>query len=175
MRSRRLLLPLALLALGACRQDMIRQARYGTYTRAPLWPDGTEARPLPAGVVAQGDSAREDAIRTPPRVTLALLQRGQSQFEIFCAPCHGFTGAGDGMIVRRGFPPPPSYHTAQLRAAPASHFWDAITKGHGVMYSYAARVEPSDRWAIIAYIRALQLGHDVPISQLPPDAAMALR
>ena len=148
---------LSALALAGCDdQSMRQQKRYDTYEPAALWPDGTEARPLPEGVVAQGDLARAAALAQPPPVTRALLRRGQERYEIFCSPCHGLAGDGDGMIVRAAFPAPPSYHTARLRAAPAQHFFDVITNGYGVMYSYAARVAPQDRWAIVAYIRALQ-------------------
>jgi len=160
-----LLLPLALLA--GCRQEMTQQRKYETYEPAPLWPDGTSARPLPEGVVARGDLARLAAAAEPPPVTPALLARGQERFGIYCAPCHGPAGDGDGMIPRRGFPRPPSYHTSRLRAAPAAYFFDVISNGYGVMYSYAARVEPADRWAIIAYIRALQLSRGVELSAVP--------
>src|SRR5690606_25947346 len=98
--------------------------RFDTYGPAPLWSDGTSARPLPEGVVAQGDLARFAAMTEPPPVTRALLARGQERFGIFCTPCHGLAGEGDGMIVQRGFPRPPSYHTPRLRAAPAQHFFD---------------------------------------------------
>ncbi len=106
-------------------------------------------------------SARKDyANPLPP--TAALLQRGRERFDIYCAPCHGRSGYGDGMVVRRGFPAPPSYHTDALRHAPDSHFYQVITHGYGVMYPYAARVSPRDRWAIVAYIRALQLSQHAP-------------
>ncbi|MGG5823583.1 c-type cytochrome [Falsiroseomonas sp. HW251] len=163
---RALLVALLPFALLGCRQEMAQQKRYRTYAAAPLWPDGTAARPLPEGVVAQGDLAFL-AAAAQPEVTPALLARGRERFDVFCAPCHGLAGAGDGMIVRRGFPRPPSYHTARLRAAPAQHFYDVITDGYGVMYSYAARVPPADRWAIAAYIRALQLSQDAEIAAVP--------
>jgi mono/diheme cytochrome c family protein len=159
---------LAALALGGCAdQSMREQKRYETYEPAALWPDGTEARPLPEGAVARGDLARAAALAHPPAATPDLLHRGQEQYDIFCTPCHGLAGRGDGMIVARGFPKPPSYHTDRLRAAPAQHFVDVITNGHGVMYSYAARVEPQDRWAIAAYIRALQLSQGAPVGSVP--------
>ena len=121
----------------------------------------------PTGVVAHGDIARAKAAADPPEVTPTLLRRGQERYEIFCTPCHGLAGRGDGMIVARGFPAPPSYHTARLRAAPARHFFDVITNGYGVMYSYAARVPPEDRWAIVAYIRALQLSQGAKVASVP--------
>jgi mono/diheme cytochrome c family protein len=161
---RLLLLPLALVA---CKQEMTQQRRYDTFEPAPLWADGSAARPLPAGVVARGDLARQAAAENPPEATPALLARGQQRFGIYCAPCHGAAGDGDGMIPRRGFPRPPSYHSARLRAAPAPYIFDVITRGHGVMYGYAARVAPADRWAIIAYIRALQLSRSVELAAVP--------
>jgi mono/diheme cytochrome c family protein len=146
---------------------MREQKRYEVFQPAPLFPDGTEAQSTPEGTVAQGDLAREQALATPPEVTPALLARGREQFGVFCTPCHGLAGDGDGTIVAHGFPKPPSYHEPRLRAAPASHFVDVITRGYGVMYPYAARVEPQDRWAIAAYIRALQLSRRVDLAQVP--------
>lgn len=102
----------------------------------------------------------------PLPLTKALLQRGQQRFDIYCAPCHGRSGDGEGMVVRRGFPAPPSYHTARLRNAPDSHFYQAISDGYGVMYPYADRIAPRDRWAIVAYIRALQLSQHAARDQL---------
>ena len=102
----------------------------------------------------------------PPPLTIALLQRGQERFRIDCTPCHSELGDGHGMIVQRGFPAPPSYHTESLRQAPTQHFYDVMTNGYGAMYSFAGRVAPADRWAIAAYIRALQL------SQHPPADAI---
>ena len=101
----------------------------------------------------------------PPAVDLALVQHGKERFDIFCSPCHGYAGYGDGMVVERGFPAPPSFHNNRLRQMPASEIFDTISNGHGVMYSYADRVPSKDRWAIAAYVRALQL------SQVHADAA----
>jgi mono/diheme cytochrome c family protein len=164
MRASLLLLPLA---LAACKQEMTQQRRYDTYEPSPLWADGSAARPLPMGVVARGDLARDAATTEPPQVTPALLARGQERFGIYCAPCHGPAGDGDGIIPRRGFPRPPSYHTDRLRAASADYIFGVISRGYGVMYGYAARVEPADRWAIIAYIRALQLSRNVEVASVP--------
>jgi mono/diheme cytochrome c family protein len=105
----------------------------------------------------------------PPPVSLALLERGQERFRIYCTPCHSELGDGQGMIVQRGFPPPPSYHIERLREAPVEHFYDVITNGHGAMYSYAFRVQPADRWAIAAYIRALQRSQHATLDQVPPE------
>lgn len=155
-------------ALGGCKQWMQEQPRYDTYAPAPLWKNGTEAQHPPAGTVSQDALARAAAAKTPPKVTAALLKRGRQRFDIYCAPCHGLTGSGDGIIVQRGFPPPPSYHSPRLMAAPAQHFFDVITNGYGIMYSYADRVSPHDRWAIVTYIRALQLSQHAELAALPP-------
>ena len=164
--TRLLVLALAL-GLAACKQSMIRQEKYNTYAPASLWPDGTSARPLAEGTVARGDLARDATAAEPPPAMPALLRRGRERFDIYCAPCHGLAGEGNGIIPARGFPKPPSYHTDRLRAAPARHFFDVITNGYGVMYSYADRVTPRDRWAIVAYIRALQLSRHARLSDTP--------
>jgi mono/diheme cytochrome c family protein len=161
------LLVFALLLAGCDEQSMIQQKRYDPYEPSKLWPNRSEAQPLPSGVVAQGDLARDTEIKQPPLVTAELLARGQQKFEIFCTPCHGLSGRGDGMIVQRGFPTPPTYHSARLRAAPAQHFFEVISNGFGVMYPYSARVEPHDRWAIIAYIRALQTSQHAQVADVP--------
>jgi mono/diheme cytochrome c family protein len=166
----RLLLLGMMVVLTGCDISMTRQRRYDTEAPAALWLDGTSARPLPDHVVAQGDLAREQDAAHPPAATPALLARGRERYDIYCSPCHGFDGLGDGMVVRRGFPKPPSYLEPRLLAAPASTFYDAITNGHGAMYSYAARVAPRDRWAIIAYVRALQLSQHATLAQAPAAA-----
>ena len=176
MRAPVLLLPLLLpsLLLGGCKQEMAQQRRMDTYEQTGVWKDGTTARPIPAGTVARGDLAREAAALAPPPVTAALLARGQERYGIFCTPCHGLSGEGDGMVVQRGFPPPPSFHTRRLRAVPARYLFDVITEGYGVMYSYAARVPPEDRWAIVAYLRTLQLSRHATLAEAP-EAAGAIR
>lgn len=105
----------------------------------------------------------------PFPITKKVLQRGKERYEIYCAPCHGRTGAGDGMIVRRGFSQPPTYHQERLRKAPVGHYFDVITNGYGAMYPYADKVSPEDRWAITAYIRALQLSQNAKISDVPAN------
>jgi mono/diheme cytochrome c family protein len=130
---------------------------------APVTGVDAQGRPL-----ARGGAAAAPGFANPLPITPALLARGQNRFNIFCAPCHSRAGDGDGMIARRGFPAPPSYHTARLRNAPDSHFYDVISRGYGVMYPYADRVSPHDRWAIVAYIRALQLSQHAPASALTP-------
>ena len=131
---------------------MTQQPKYAPESPSKFWANGTSARPIPAGTVAQGDQAREAAAKNPPPVTLALLARGQQRFEMFCSPCHGLSGYGDGMVVQRGFPRPPSFFSQRLLAADVRHFYNVQTKGFGVMYSYADRVSEADRWAIAAYI-----------------------
>jgi mono/diheme cytochrome c family protein len=168
MISRLLLISVATLLLAGCHDhSMTTQNRYGTYTRAGLFDNGTEAQTLPEGVVEQGDLERASQSQHPPPVDAALLTRGRERYDIYCTPCHGLSGKGDGMIVHRGFPAPPSYHSARLRGAPAQDFFDVITNGYGVMYSYASRVQPRDRWAIVAYIRALQESQGAKLADVP--------
>lgn len=158
-RATSLLLPclLSSLALAAC-DDMSNQPRQKTYS-----PEASPAR-VPKDVV----QFEERGAQAPP-VTLALMQRGQEQFRIYCTPCHAESGDGDGMIVRRGFPHPPSFTDAKLMRASPQHFYDVITKGWGVMYSFADRVKPADRWAIAAYIRALQRSQHATLADVTPD------
>jgi mono/diheme cytochrome c family protein len=136
-------------------------------------PSGAEANwpALPPAAIVARD---EKPVSVPP-VTMALLERGQQRFDIYCAPCHSKVGDGHGMIVERGFPQPLSYYIARLRDAPNQHFFDVITHGYGAMYSYADRVAPEDRWAITAYIRALQASASAQIADVPPDKRQALQ
>ncbi|MEW5422535.1 cytochrome c [Amorphus sp. 3PC139-8] len=136
--------------------DMSDQPKYETYEDAPGFPQAQAARQPPAGTVARGALERERAKRHPPEVTQALLSRGQERYEIFCAPCHGLAGDADGMIVQRGFPAPPSYHTARLRSVSDRHIFNVISDGYGVMFPYGNRIAVRDRWSIVAYVRALQ-------------------
>lgn len=153
--------------LGGCDLSMTEQRKYKTYSPSRLWADGASARPLPDGVVAEGDILRAAIKSTPPEASSALLARGRERFDIYCAPCHGLAGDGDGIIVAHGFPAPPSYQLDRLLAAPAQHFYDVISNGYGVMYSYSDRVSPDDRWAIIAYIRALQFSRRAKVADVP--------
>jgi mono/diheme cytochrome c family protein len=162
MRSTVLML-VGLLALGGC-DTMDTQPKQKTYT------PNVGPEKIPAGIVEYGDKP----VQAPP-VTLALLQRGQERFRIYCTPCHSELGDGQGMIVQRGFPPPPSYHIDRLRRAPPQHFYDVITNGHGAMYSFAERVQPADRWAIAAYIKALQLSQHANVADLSPEQKRALQ
>lgn len=164
---RALLVALGLLALAGCAQDMYDQTKYKPYEASRLWADGAADRPRVPGTVARGQVPEPAPQNIPFPVTREWLARGHERFDIYCSPCHGLLGNGEGMIVRRGFPHPPSYHTDRLRQAPDKHFYDVMTQGYGAMYSYAARVPPHDRWAIVAYIRALQLSQNVRLQDLP--------
>lgn len=150
----------ALLPLAAC-DKMATQPKEKAYESPP-------------GLPPEGTVPRESAEPVPP-LTMALLQRGRQRFDIYCSPCHSVVGDGDGMIVRRGFPPPPNYTDGRLLKAPLQHFYDVITNGYGVMYPYAARVAPNDRWAIAAYIRALQLSQHDTVADLSPAEQAKLR
>ncbi len=169
---------LLLIAAVGCRQDMFNQPRGKPLKESDFFQDGGASRPLPPHTVARGHLDEDtfyyagrigtnlvDSFPFP--VTREVLQRGQERFNIYCSVCHGKTGEGNGMIVQRGFPAPPSYHIDRLRQAPVGHFFDVMTRGYGVMYPYASRVPPSDRWAIAAYIRALQLSQHAPLDAVP--------
>lgn len=160
------LVVLALVMVGACDQNMDDQPKYDQYEPAPLFRNGqTLQSPVPGTIPRE----RADGNTTKPPLSAALLARGQTQFNIYCSPCHDRTGHGNGMIVRRGMPQPPSYHIERLRIAADQHIFDVISNGYGVMYSYAARVKPRDRWAIVAYIRALQLSQNTSLDDVPAD------
>jgi mono/diheme cytochrome c family protein len=173
---RRLAPLLGVLALlAACDQySMTDQKKYKSYSQAELLPDGSAMQPPVPGTVWRGELAERAVLEKRPPMTMALLQRGRERFEIFCAPCHGRAGDGRGIIVERGFPKPPSYHIDRLRAAPDRHLLEVIQNGYGVMYAYGARVPPADRWAIVAYVRALQLGQHATVADLPDDLRQSL-
>lgn len=172
---------LALIAVTAgCRRNMFNQPFSKPLRKSDFFHDNQMAsRPLAAYSVARGQLQEDSAFYHgmvgsnlvadfPFPITREVLERGRRErFEIYCAICHAHTGDGNGMAVKRGFPPPPSYHIPRLRDAPVGHFFDVMTRGYGIMYSYASRVEPQDRWAIAAYIRALQLSHDAKLTDVP--------
>jgi len=162
------MLALAALGLASCGQNMEAQPRYSEYAPAPAF-RGAVLRNPPPGTVARDDLEWERAATDKPAMTNALLERGSERFGIFCSPCHGAGGDGNGIIVQRGMPRPTSYHDERLRTAEDQHFFDVITNGYGAMYSYASRVPPRDRWAIVAYIRALQLSRHASIEDVPPE------
>jgi mono/diheme cytochrome c family protein len=164
-------LPLfALLLVAGCNQNltMSDQPKGDEWERSALFRNGRVVQQAPAGTVSR-DSAPGDLLAQRPPMSLALVERGRERFDIFCSVCHGYTGDGDGMVVQRGFPHPPSFHSPRLVAAPDAHFVDVITNGHGVMYSYADRVPVRDRWAITAYIRALQKSRMGSLADTPPN------
>ena len=163
MKASALIALAAVAGLVAC-DDMANQPKrlpfelpYGA--AAQHWPE----QPPPHIV------ARDDRPVAVPPVSLALLQRGRQRFDIYCAPCHSRAGDGHGIIVARGFPQPPSYFIERLVNAPNQHFYDVITNGYGAMFSYADRVTPADRWAIVAYIRALQASMSAQLADLPAN------
>jgi mono/diheme cytochrome c family protein len=173
-------------------KDMYEQPRLGPEAASPLFTDGKGSRPPVPGTeaAAMGDlaftsagthgraelaarRAAEDA-SAPTALTRTLLLRGQERYDIACSPCHSPLGDGDGMVARRGFPHPPTLHQARLRDTPDRHLFDVMTQGYGVMPSLADRVTPQDRWAIVAYVRALQLSQDAPVATLPPGLQATL-
>ncbi len=167
-------------AVTACRQDMHDQPKYRPLRESEIFADKRSARPLVAGTVARG-TLREDAVlytgkvgndfvtEIPVTVTAELLERGQTQYQVFCSPCHGRTGRGDGMVVQRGFKKPSSYHTDRLRQMPIGYLYDVMTNGFGAMSDYSAQVPPPERWAIAAYVRALQYSQYAPAADVPMD------
>lgn len=178
--SSRILLALgaaALLFASGCqiRQDMADQPKYKPLAPTDFFDDGRSERPLLENTVAHG-SVDEDALFVgkdsnafPLDLTPALMQRGKERYGIFCTPCHGIQGDGNGMVAMRGMKHPPTYHSDRLRKVPNGYLFDVITNGFGGMLSYSAQISPRDRWAIIAYLRALQLSRNAPVSELPSD------
>ena len=168
------------MAGAGCRQDMHDAPRYDPLEKSTFFADGQASRPLVANTVARG-GLREDrhlyegivdgkpADTFPMPVTAAVLARGQERFNVFCAPCHARTGEGNGTIVQRGFRKPPSYHEDRLRNAPVGYFFDVMTHGFGAMQDYASQLPVADRWAVAAYIRALQLSQRASLDDVPAD------
>jgi mono/diheme cytochrome c family protein len=164
---------------SACRQDMHDQPKYMPMQESAFFADVRSARAPVEGTVARGQLRDDELLYTgkvngaaattfPFRVDEAVMTRGRERFDIFCAPCHGRTGQGDGMVVQRGYRRPPSLHQDRLREAPAGHFFDVITNGFGAMPDYATQVKAEDRWAIVAYMRALQLSGHATLADVPP-------
>lgn len=185
LRNTQYALLLSLLLLAGCTLDMRDQPRYEPLEASSFFPDGAVVRGQPAGTVARGQLRLDDHLHTgrvggdfaasfPFTVTLAVLERGQERYNIFCAPCHGLVGNGDGPVIEYGMKEPTSFHDPDLRAEPEGYYFSIITDGTRVMPSYAARIPPEDRWAIVAYIRALQRSQNVDASQLPPGILDAL-
>jgi hypothetical protein len=175
-----------LVLIAGCRQDMHDQPRYEPLEASPFFADGRAARAQVEGTVARGQLRTDEHLYTgkvndvlvdtmPFAVSLDVLARGQNRYNIFCAPCHDRVGTGQGMIVRRGFRRPPSFHITRLREAPVGHYFDVITHGFGAMLDYAAQLQPRDRWAIAAYIRALQLSQHATLDDVLPSARQLLQ
>ncbi|MBI4264378.1 MAG: cytochrome c [Acidobacteria bacterium] len=168
------------LSLSACRQDMHDAPRYEPLEASAFFADGRSARPAVTNTVARGTLRADELLYRgkiggqladvfPMPVTAAMIARGQERFNVFCSPCHGRTGQGNGVVVQRGFRAPPSFHEERLRNAPVGYFFDVETNGFGAMQDYAAQVPVADRWAIIAYIRALQLSQQATADDVPAD------
>jgi mono/diheme cytochrome c family protein len=167
--------------LVACRQDMQDQPRYKPLAGSRIFPDGRSARPIPANTVARDELDADDVVHTgktpggdwtdtfPVPVTLALLDRGQQRFDIFCSPCHARIGDGNGMVERRGFLRAADLHSDRVREEPPGYLFQVITNGFGAMPDYEDQIPVPDRWAIVAYIRALQLSRNASLSDAAPD------
>ncbi len=176
--KRGILLAACNLFLAGCneellRQDMANQPKNKPLSESDFFADGRSERPLLENTVARGSIANDELVvpkdsnTFPLPIDAKLLERGEDRYKIFCTPCHGLQGDGNGMIVERGMKRPPSYHIDRLRQSPNGYYYDVITNGFGSMYSYSAQIPPKDRWAIIAYVRALQLSRNVKVSELP--------
>ncbi len=188
-RVRRLLAVTALTMVTAvaCRQDMHDAPRYDPLEASDLFADGSAARPIMTGTVARGhlnddaylhtgkDAAGLPVTAFPFTITRADLDRGQERFNVYCAPCHGQTGEGNGMVVQRGYRQAQSMHIDRLRTAPVGYFYDVITNGFGVMPDYRAQVPVEDRWRIVAYVRALQASRTAAAGDVPADVLEQLR
>ncbi len=183
---RRLGLLCVLVVLGAaCRQDMHDQPRYKALAKSDFYPDDRSARPLVAGTVARGWLRDDDALYKgrngqelvttfPFPITSEVMARGQQRFQIYCTPCHGRLGNGEGMVVQRGFKKPTSFHIDRLRDAPPGYFFDVMTNGFGAMSDYASQVPVEDRWAIVAYVKALQLSQHASVDDVPETKRASL-
>lgn len=183
--------PLVLATLGGCTRDgkfqpvdMWNKSRLKPYEQVNFFDDNRSSRVPPAGTVARGQDRLNESLyygtqngtlvatnplfaAATPKDKMALLERGQERYQVYCQPCHGLAGYGDGMIVKRGFAKPPSYHQTRIRNVTDGYIFDVITNGYGSMYSYGSRVPPRDRWAIVAYIRALQRSQNAKPGDVP--------
>jgi mono/diheme cytochrome c family protein len=171
---------LACLVLAGCRQDMHDAPSYDPLQASAFFPNGQASRMPVANTVARGQLRDDEHLNTgrvagqlvaefPMPVTAEVMARGRDRFAVFCTPCHGATAEGDGMVVQRGFRRPPSFHEERLRTEPVGYFFDVMTNGFGAMQDYASQLPVSDRWAIAAYIRALQLSQRATLADVPAD------
>ena len=179
-RARAAVIAAACLVLVGCRQDMHDAPSYDPLQATNFFANGAASRPLVPNTVARGQLRADEHLYTgkingqvanefPMPVTKQVLDRGQERFNVYCSPCHGRTGEGNGMIVQRGFRQPPSYHEERLRNVPVGYFFDVMTNGFGAMQDYSAQVTVPDRWAIAAYIRVLQLSRSATVNDVPAD------
>jgi mono/diheme cytochrome c family protein len=169
-------------AAAGCRQDMHDAPRYDPLEASDLFLNGSAARPLVTGTVPRGQLNDDAYLHTgkdanglpvsafPFAITSAELDRGQERFNVYCAPCHGRTGEGNGMVVQRGYRQAQSLHIDRLKLAPVGYFYDIIANGFGVMPDYRAQITVEDRWKIVAYVRALQLSRQATTAEIPADA-----
>jgi mono/diheme cytochrome c family protein len=158
----------ALLVLAGCDQKMAEQPKRGPLATSPLFPDFAAARAPVSGTVAADADLAPIPAALPDPIPLALMQHGRERFEVFCSPCHAYDGHGHGRVVQRGFPNPPDLHSPAVAALSDRRIYDVISNGYGVMFPYGGRVPPADRWAIVAYVRALQYADAVPVADLTP-------
>ncbi|MGE0864086.1 MAG: cytochrome c [Vicinamibacterales bacterium] len=169
----------ALVAAG-CRQDMHDAPRYEAFEASTSFANGAASRTAPTGTVARGWLRDDEALYTgkvggqlvdqfPFAIAHADLERGQQRFNIYCTPCHGKLGDGNGMVVQRGLRQAASYHQDRLREEKAGYFFDVITNGFGAMQGYAEQIPVRDRWLIVAYVRALQLSQHASVNDVPAD------
>jgi mono/diheme cytochrome c family protein len=167
-------------SLSACRQDMHDAPRYEPLEATTFFPNGSASRIPVVNTVARGQLNDDrhlyegvvdgrPAETFPMPVTAEVMARGRERFDVFCSPCHGSTGVGNGMIVQRGFRQPPSFHDDRLRNAPVGYYFDVMTHGFGAMQDYAAQISVTDRWAIAAYLRALQTSRSATVADVPAD------
>ncbi len=169
--------------LSGCqlKQDMAHQPKARPLSPSEFFADGRSERPLLENTVARGALADDaffvpkDSNNFPLHVNRELLERGEERYQIFCTPCHGLQGDGNGLITMRGMKHPPSYHQDRLRQAPNGYLYDVVTNGFGAMLGYSAQIPPRDRWAIIAYVRALQLSRNAQVADLPGDVREKLK
>jgi mono/diheme cytochrome c family protein len=177
---------LSLLSLGCSRLDMQDQPKFKAQGTNDFFADARDGRPELEGTIARGqlnedtayyegkDVTGNDIAAFPVAVDKAFLERGRQRYDIYCSPCHGRLGNGLGMVVQRGFKQPPSYHIERLRNAPVGHLFEVITNGYGAMLNYSQQIQVRDRWAIVAYIRALQYSQNASANDLPTEARAQL-
>lgn len=185
LSARPFLLAVLALLLAGCGRNMVYQPRYDTYEESAFFDDGTSSRPLLEGTVPRQRGGTNNAFYTgmdengfltelPIELTTDALLRGQERYNVYCSPCHNYDGYAHSMIVQKGFVQPSSFHEQRLREQPVGYFFNAMTNGFGRMYSYASRIPPEDRWAIAAYIRALQLSQHAPLEAVPEEERTSL-